>query len=57
MDRRDVLKSMSAIAALTAIRVPDVWAGTLDSAYKGVKLGLIGRARCVHVRHDAALEE
>lgn len=41
MNRRSLLKSMSAMAALTAIRVPDVWADTLDSTYKGVKLGLI----------------
>src|SRR4029434_9328726 len=40
MNRRSLLKSMSAMA-LTAIRVPDVWADTLDSTYKGVKLGLI----------------
>src|SRR5262249_48271391 len=41
MNRRHVLTSMSAMAALTAIRVPDVWAATVDSTYRGVKLGLI----------------
>jgi sugar phosphate isomerase/epimerase len=41
MNRRDLLKSMSAMAALTAVRVTDVWGATPDSTYKSVKLGLI----------------
>jgi hypothetical protein len=41
MNRRDLLKSMSAMAAVTAVRVTDVWGATPGSTYKGVKLGLI----------------
>ena len=41
MNRRDLLKRISAMAALTAVRVTDVWGATPDSTYKGVKLGLI----------------
>ena len=40
LQRRELL-SMSAMAALTAMRVPGIWVATLDSTYKGVKLGLI----------------
>jgi len=42
MNRRDMLKSLSAMAALGAVRVPELFAAAkVDSTYKGVKLGLI----------------
>ena len=41
MKRREVLKGLSAMAALTAVPVSDLWAAKVDSTYKGVKLGLI----------------
>src|SRR5881275_1381710 len=42
MNRRDMLKSLSAAAAVSAVRIPDLFAAArLDSTYKGVKLGLI----------------
>src|SRR5215471_17535657 len=42
MKRREILKGLSAMAALTAVRVPELFAATkVDSTYKGVKLGLI----------------
>ena len=41
MNRRDMLKGLSALAALRAVPVVDLWAAKVDSTYKGVKLGLI----------------
>jgi len=41
MNRRDVLKSLSAVAAVSVVPLPELWAAKLDSTYKGVKLGLI----------------
>src|SRR5215510_16291583 len=41
MKRRELLKGLGAIAAVSAVRVPDLWAARLDSTYRGVKLGLI----------------
>src|SRR4051794_20836390 len=41
MKRRDVLKGISAMAALGAFPVSDLWAAKVDSTYKGVKLGII----------------
>ena len=42
MNRRDMLKSLSAAAALSAVRIPDLFAAAkLNSTYKGVKLGVI----------------
>jgi len=41
MNRRDVLKGLSAVAAISAVPLPELWAAKVDSTYKGVKLGLI----------------
>jgi sugar phosphate isomerase/epimerase len=41
MKRRDVLKGLSAMAALSAWPARDLWAAAVESTYKGVKLGLI----------------
>ena len=41
MKRRELLKGLGAIAAVSAVRVPSLWAAKVDSTYKGVKLGLI----------------
>ena len=41
MKRRELLKGLGAIAAVSAVRVPNLWAAKVDSTYKGVKLGLI----------------
>src|ERR1041384_5628555 len=41
MNRRELLKGLGAVAAVSAVRVPDLWAAKIDSTYKGVKLGLI----------------
>src|SRR3954470_5908073 len=41
MNRRDVLKGLSAAAAISAVPLPELWAAKVDSTYKGVKLGLI----------------
>jgi sugar phosphate isomerase/epimerase len=41
MNRRDVLKGLSAVAAISALPIRQAWAARVDSTYKGVKLGLI----------------
>ena len=41
MNRRDVFKGLSAVAAISAVPLPELWAAKVDSTYKGVKLGLI----------------
>ena len=42
MNRRQMLKGLSAVAALSAVRVPDLFAAAkVESTYRGVKLGLI----------------
>ena len=42
MNRREMLKGLSAVAVLGAVRVPDLFAAAkVESTYRGVKLGLI----------------